>query len=120
MSSHDMSPEDKQNGIKNLKKKGKIVAMIGDGINDAPALALADVGMVFSHEEHTASSEAAEIVFLGGSFSEVYDSLNISRKTMKIAKQSLFVGLGLSIVGMFFAAGGLIVPIVGAVLTRSN
>jgi P-type E1-E2 ATPase len=112
----EMSPADKQKGIKLLKKKGKIIAMVGDGINDAPALALADVGMVFSHEENTASSEAAEIIFLGGSFSQVYDSINISQKTMKIAKQSLFTGLGLSIIGMFFAAGGLIVPIVGAII----
>lgn len=115
----EMSPEDKQKGIKKLKRKGKIIAMVGDGINDAPALALADVGMVFSHEEHTASSEAADIVFLGGTFSEVYDSINISRRTMKIAKQSIFVGLGLSIVGMGFAAGGIIIPVVGAVIQEA-
>ncbi len=115
----EMSPEDKQKGIKSFKKRGKIVAMVGDGINDAPALALADVGMVFSHEEHTASSEAADIVFLGGSFSEVYDSINISRKTMKIVKQSIFVGIGLSIIGMGFAAVGLVIPIIGAVLQEA-
>ncbi len=115
----EMSPADKQKGIKLLQKKGNNIAMIGDGINDAPALALADVGMVFSHEENTASSEAADIVFLGGGFSEVYDSINISRKTMKIAKQSLFVGLGLSIIGMGFAAAGFIVPIAGAVLQEA-
>ncbi len=113
---YEMSPEEKQKGIKFLKKKGKVVAMIGDGINDAPALALADIGMVFSHEEHTASSEAADIVFLGGGFSEVYDSINISRKTMKIAKESMFTGIGLSIVGMLLAAAGFIVPIAGAVI----
>ena len=62
----EMSPADKQKGIKLLQRKGNNIAMIGDGINDAPALALADVGMVFSHEENTASSEAAEIVFLRG------------------------------------------------------
>lgn len=64
----EMSPADKQKGIKLLQKKGNNIAMIGDGINDAPALALADVGMVFSHEENTASSEAADIVFLEGVF----------------------------------------------------
>ncbi len=115
----EMSPEEKQNGIKKLKRKGKIIAMVGDGINDAPALALSDVGMVFSHSEHTASSEAADIVFLGGSFSEVYDSINISQKTMKIAKQSMFIGLGLSAVGMFFAAAGFIIPIAGAVIQEA-
>ena len=115
----EMSPADKQKGIKLLQKKGDNIAMVGDGINDAPALALADVGMVFSHDENTASSEAADIVFLGGSFSDVYDSINISQKTMKIAKQSLFIGLGLSIIGMGFAAAGLIVPIAGAVLQEA-
>ncbi|MDE1849057.1 MAG: cadmium-translocating P-type ATPase [Nanoarchaeota archaeon] len=113
---YEMSPGEKQAGIKLLKKRGREIAMIGDGINDAPALALADVGMVFSHEEHTASSEAADIVFLGGGFSEVYDSINISKKTMRIARQSMFTGIGLSILGMFFAAAGFIVPIAGAVI----
>ncbi len=115
----EMSPEEKQKGIKDLKKQGKTIAMVGDGINDAPALALADVGMVFSHEEHTASSEAAEIVFLGGHFSEVYDSINISQKTMKIAKQSMITGIGLSVVGMFFAAFGFIIPLIGAILQEA-
>ncbi len=112
----EMSPEDKEKGIKELKQKGKTVAMVGDGINDAPALALSDVGMVFSHEEHTASSEAADIVFLGGGFSEVYDSIKISGRTMKIAKESMITGIGLSIAGMLFAAGGFIVPIAGAII----
>lgn len=111
-----MTPEDKQRGIKTLKAKGRTIIMIGDGINDAPALALADVGMVFSHAEHTASSEAADIVFMGGSFSEVNDSISISSRTMRIAKQSMIVGISLSIVGMLFASFGFIVPVIGAVL----
>lgn len=112
----EMSPKDKQDGIKNLKKKGKTIAMVGDGINDAPALALSDVGMVFSHEENTASSEAADIVFLGGNFSQVYDSIKISKRTLKIAKQSMIAGITLSVIGMGFAAAGFIVPLVGAIL----
>lgn len=112
----EASPKDKQDGIAALKNKGKVTAMVGDGINDAPALALADVGMVFSNEEQTAASEAADIVFLGGNFSLVIDCFNIAKKTIAIAKQSIFVGIGLSIFGMVFASFGFIPPIFGAFL----
>ncbi len=115
----ECSPEDKQKGIHELKKQGKITAMVGDGINDAPALALADVGMVFSNEEQTAASEAADIVFLGGNFSLVVDSLSIAKKTIYIAKQSIFWGIGISILGMVFASFGLIPPIGGAFIQEA-
>lgn len=109
-----MSPEDKQEGIKDLQESGKTVAMVGDGINDAPSLALADVGLVFSNEEQTAASEAADIVFLGGDFSQVYSSLQIAKRTIKIALQSILFGIGLSVTGMAFAGLGYIPPIYGA------
>jgi heavy metal translocating P-type ATPase len=115
----ECTPQDKQEGIQELKNSGKVTAMVGDGINDAPALALADVGMVFSNEEQTAASEAADLVFLGGNFSLVIDSLNIAKKTIAIAKQSIFVGIGLSILGMIFASVGLIPPIGGAFLQEA-
>jgi heavy metal translocating P-type ATPase len=112
----EATPEDKQKGIAELKKKGVVTAMVGDGINDAPALALADVGMVFSNEEQTAASEAADMVFLGGNFSLVVDGLNIAKRTISIAKQSIFVGIGISILGMVFASFGFIPPLWGAFL----
>ena len=115
----ECTPEDKQQGIEELKKKGKVTAMVGDGINDAPALALADVGMVFSNEEQTAASEAADLVFLGGNFSLVVDSLNIAKRTIAIAKQSIFVGIGISVFGMVLASVGLIPPIQGAFLQEA-
>lgn len=112
----ECTPADKQKGIEDLKKSGKITAMVGDGINDAPALALADIGMVFSNEEQTASSEAADIVFLGGDFNHVLRSIHIAQRTIKIAMQSIGWGIGLSIGCMIFAAFGFIIPMVGAII----
>lgn len=110
----ELKPEDKQRGIAELKEQNRIVAMVGDGINDAPALAKADVGLVFSNEEQTAASEAADIVLLGGDFSLTEQTISIAKRTIYIAKQSIFWGIGLSIFGMILAALGFIPPILGA------
>jgi cation transport ATPase len=72
--------------------------------------------MVFSNEEQTAASEAADMVFLGGNFSLVIDGLNIAKRTIAIAKQSIFVGIGISILGMIVASAGFIPPLWGAFL----
>lgn len=114
-----LKPEDKQKGIEELKKNGAIVAMVGDGINDAPALALSDVGMVFANEEKTAASEASDIVLLGGNFSSVLYSLLSARRTISIAKQSIVAGIGMSVVCMILASFGLISPILGAMIQEA-
>lgn len=115
----NLKPEDKQRGIQELKKQGKVTTMVGDGINDAPALALADVGMVFSNEEQTAASEAADIVFLGGDFSLVLQALTSAKRTIGIAKQSILWGIGMSILAMIAAAFGFIPPLYGAILQEA-
>jgi cation transport ATPase len=75
--------------------------------------------MVFSNEEQTAASEAADIVFLGGDFALVGDAVEVSRRTVGIARQSILWGIGLSVVGMGFAALGLVPPIFGAALQEA-
>lgn len=85
-----MTPEEKMQGIEDIRRDGTVAAMVGDGINDAPALAASSVGMVFSNEEQTAASEAADIVFLGGNVSQVLESLLISRRTIRIALESIW------------------------------
>jgi heavy metal translocating P-type ATPase len=118
----ELKPEQKAEEIKKLKQQKdpkRVIAMIGDGINDAPALALADVGMVFSSEEQTAASEAADIVLLGGDFSLVTDTISIAQRTIKIATQSILAGIGLSILGMILASLGFIPPLFGAGLQEA-
>ena len=115
----EMKPEDKQKGIAALRKDKKVIAMLGDGINDAPALALADVGMVFSNEEQTAASEAADIVILGGDFGLALQTFTIAKKTIRIAMQSILFGIGASIVAMVLASLGLIPPLLGAGLQEA-
>lgn len=112
----DLKPTDKQRGIQDYKKQGKLVAMVGDGINDAPALAQADVGIVFSHEEHTAASQAADVILLGGNLDDMMQAKRIAQRTLTIAQQSIFVGLGLSLLGMSLAVFGKLSPIWGALM----
>jgi len=109
-------PEDKVREVQEHKKEFGSVAMIGDGINDAPALAAADVGIAIGAHGSTASSESGDIVITVDNLARVGTALRIAKYTLKIAKQSIFIGIGVSIALMIVASFGYIAPVYGAML----
>ncbi len=112
----DLEPDDKFRIVDEAKKRGENVAMVGDGLNDAPALAKADVGIVFSGTENSASIEAADIAILGHDPLLVEEVFVLAKRSVKIAGQSVYAGIALSILGQFVAAFGYIPPVTGALL----
>jgi len=112
----DCQPEDKVKIVEEASKRKGPVAMVGDGVNDAPALARADVGIALASHGDTATSSASDMVIIHSSIKRIVDIYEISRKTIGIAKQGIWVGIGLSIFLMILALFGFIKPLEGALL----
>lgn len=112
----NLIPEEKVLAIKKLRQDYEKVIMVGDGINDAPALAASTVGVAMGSRGTAISAEAADIVLLVDDVSKVTTIIEIGKKTISVAKQSIFVGLGFSFFLMFIATLGYIPPSYGAMM----
>lgn len=105
-------PADKLIEIENLKDRP--VVFVGDGVNDAPVLTVSDVGIALGARGSTAASETADMVILLDDVERVAEATKVAKHTFKIAKQSIFIGIGLSIILMFIFATGKFKPVYGA------
>jgi len=109
-------PEDKVRIVQELEQEGHRVLMVGDGINDAPALATATVGMALGSQGLTAAANAADTVLLSMDILRVVRAIRLGHWVMRVALQGIWIGMGLSAIAMLFAAFGFIYPAAGAIL----
>lgn len=107
-------PGDKLIAIENAEKQP--VGFVGDGVNDAPVLTVASVGIALGARGSTAASESADVVILQDDLEHVATSVDIAKKTIRVAKQAILTGIFLSVVLMFIFASGKFAPIYGAAI----
>lgn len=110
----ELTPDQKTLVVLSERKNGPVM-MMGDGVNDAPALAAADLGVAMGAKGAAASAEAADVVLLVDQLDRILPAIRIARRSRFIALESVLAGMGLSVVGMIAAALGLISPVQGAV-----
>jgi len=114
----ELTPDQKVLLVLSERKNGPVM-MIGDGVNDAPALAAADLGLAMGAKGAAASAEAADAVLLVDHLDRVVPAIRIARRSRRIALESVAAGMGLSLIAMVAAAHGYIVPVEGALLQEA-
>lgn len=111
----ELTPDQKVLVVLTERKNGPVM-MVGDGVNDAPALAAADIGVAMGARGTAASAEAADVVLLVDHLDRVVPAIQIARRSRVIALESVSAGIGLSVLGMIAAALGYLTPVQGALL----
>lgn len=112
----ELLPDEKIRFIQDTPENEKPIVMVGDGVNDAPALAIADVGIAMGAHGATAASETATVVILKDDLSRVAKSVEVAADTMKVARQAVLIGIVICTVLMLIASFGFLPPLFGALL----
>ncbi len=122
----DLLPQDKLAHVKKEiydssknKKDSTVTMMVGDGVNDAPVLAAADIGVAVTDGTDTAASECAQVVIMNNDISSVASAIRLAKHTKRVMVQSVLMGIGLAIISMIFAAFGFIPAVIGAMMQEA-
>ena len=113
-----LTPDQKVLVVLSERKHGPVM-MVGDGVNDAPALAAADVGVAMGARGAAASADAADVVILVDHLDRIVPAMEIARRSRFIALEGVFAGMGLSLIGMVAAALGYLTPVEGALIQEA-
>jgi len=111
----ELTPDQKVLLVLSERKNGPVM-MVGDGVNDAPALAAADIGIAMGARGAAASAEAADVVILVDHLDRLVPGIEVAQRSRRIALESVAAGIGLSVAGMIAAALGYLTPVQGALL----
>lgn len=122
----DLLPQDKLAHVKKEiygssknKQNSTVTMMVGDGVNDAPVLAAADIGVAVTDGTDTAASECAQVVIMNNNISSVASAIRVAKHTKRVMVQSVLMGIGLAIISMIFAAFGFIPAVIGAMMQEA-